>query len=294
MTHTIAATYSTRVTLGSISDNPTTITATGQLNAGLYMTYNGLTVVNAGHIAVGTTSFGTYGVYLTANGSFTNQSGGTVGGSWGIYAFDSAVTTVVNAGRIAGNGSSGGIGVVLRAGGSVSNQTGGTISGYYGIISNGPLTVVNAGDIAGGTGRYSAGVWLSSESSVTNQDGGTISGAAGMANNSPVAGGRFVRPPHPSAPANSANNRKSSGRSSRRDTVGQGMPGRHKPAARCRRADPARMHGPCQAPERQTPTKASLSLQIPQCKSNEMPGSRAFMVGSGPKIMLHRSIGVMR
>ena len=104
MTQPIAGTYSSLVTLGAASDNPTTITATGLLEGGLLVSDPGLTVVNAGGIANYAKFPGVYnpGVQFSAGGSVTNQSGGTISGSYAIYATADAVT-VVNAGSITGS-----------------------------------------------------------------------------------------------------------------------------------------------------------------------------------------------
>ena len=170
MTYAITATSSTLVTLGSVSDNPTTITATGLLNDGLRVTYQGLTVVNAGTI---TAEGASDGITFTAGGSVTNQSGGAITGFDGIYA-KSVAATVVNTGSITGLGRYG-AGIALLSGGSVTNQSGGTISGYNGIYAKSvAATVVNAGSIAAfGPGD---GIVLLAGGSVTNQSGGSISG----------------------------------------------------------------------------------------------------------------------
>ncbi|WP_158927681.1 Hint domain-containing protein [Acidisphaera sp. S103] len=167
MTNTIAGTYTTLVTLGAAIDNPTTITQTGLLTGGLQLTYQGLTVVNAGSIT-GSSA----GVYLQAGDSLTNQSGGVISGHNGIKG---RLTdgTVVNAGSIAG---SAGYGIYLTAGGNITNQRGGVISGSgFGIYDGGHtvVNVVNAGNITGGR----TGIYLFADGSVTNQSGGTISGS---------------------------------------------------------------------------------------------------------------------
>ena len=125
MTHTISGTYSTLVTLGSGTDNPTTITSSGLVNDGLQISFAGLVLLNAGSIAQGTAL---NGVVLFAPGSVTNQSGGSIAGgrgiSAGIFGVNGAVT-VVNAGYIANY-----VGINLLDGGSVTNQTGGDIVGH--------------------------------------------------------------------------------------------------------------------------------------------------------------------
>ncbi len=204
MTHTISGTYSTLVTLGSGTDNPTTITSSGLVNDGLQISFAGLVLLNAGSIAQGTAL---NGVVLFAPGSVTNQSGGSIAGgrgiSAGIFGVNGAVT-VVNAGYIANyvginlldggsvTNQTGGdivghgpraVGVVGRAGGiSITNQSGGYIGSSYQGISGGSMTVVNAGTIAGGS---ASGIRLGG-GSVTNQSGGTIKDASA---NAPAIGG---------------------------------------------------------------------------------------------------------
>ena len=151
MTHTISTTYNSLVTLSGAADNPTTITTTGLLEAGLYAGTLGAAwaITNAGSVL---------------GAGMTLESAGAV----------------VNAGSIAGNTTSGG-GVVLDAGGSVDNQGGATISGYDGIIGFGALTVVNAGSIAGNYETNGGdGLALHAGGSVTNQNTGTISGRIGI------------------------------------------------------------------------------------------------------------------
>jgi Hint domain len=173
MTNTITGTYTTLVTLDAAIDNPTTITQYGLLTDSLQVSYQGLTVVNAGSIAGGAGP--SSGVLLTAAGSVTNQSGGTISGHYGITGEAGAAVTVVNAGSIAGSSR----GIFLLAGGSVTNQSGGAISGIYGIygrsFGGAAVTVVNAGSI---TGANEVGVFLLAGGSATNQSGGYISGAA--------------------------------------------------------------------------------------------------------------------
>jgi antigen 43 len=175
MTNTIAGTYNTLVTLDAAIDNPTTITQAGRLADGLQVSYQNLTVVNAGSIA----GSGGDGVDLLEGGGVTNQSGGAISGYNGIFGvFGGGAVTVVNAGSIAGNG----IGIFLDAGGNVTNQSGGAISGYDGIFGRAAaLTVVNAGSITGSaTYRLGTGIDLAAGGSVTNQIGGAISGSDGI------------------------------------------------------------------------------------------------------------------
>ena len=168
MTNTIAGTYSTLVTLGSASDNPTTITATGKLKDGLSVTYQYLNVMNAGSIA----NPGHNAVAFYVAGTLTNQSGASISGQSGVVGY--ASVTVVNAGSIASSAQ----GVALDAGGSVINRTGGSIISYFGVFGVGnPLTVVNSGVITGSTARQGTGVQLLAGGSVTNQSGGVISAA---------------------------------------------------------------------------------------------------------------------
>jgi hypothetical protein len=169
MTNMITSTSATLVTLDTAADNPTTITSTGLLTGGLYVSYTGLAVVNAGSIADASNSFG---IKFLAGGSVTNQSDGAISGYFGIYGEGGAVT-VVNAGSISGSTGSFGLGIGLSAGGSITNQSGGAISGGGGILGEGgAVTVVNAGSIAGNV----AGIELLAGGSVTNQSGGSISG----------------------------------------------------------------------------------------------------------------------
>jgi hypothetical protein len=175
MTHTITGTYSTLITIGSPTYNPTTIVAAAMLNDGLLVSYQGLAVVNAGHIAGPTNTNESFGVHLTGSGSVTNQSGGSISGYDGIYGY-SGPLTVVNAGSITGSF----LGVDLGRGAlTVINQTGGWISARYAIDGgNAAATVVNAGSIVGT--RYGEGVFLFAGGSVTNQSGGVISGYEGI------------------------------------------------------------------------------------------------------------------
>jgi hypothetical protein len=169
MTHTITTTSRTLVTLNSATDQPTTITPKGVLEAGLVVSYKNLTVVNFSHILG-------VGVTFTAGGSFTNQGDGYISGN-GIYSTNAAVT-VVNAGYITFSNNYAG-GVALDAGGSVTNQSGGVIIGQLLGIYGGSsaLTVVNAGSV---TGSY-AGVYFETGGGVvTNQSGGAISGNFGV------------------------------------------------------------------------------------------------------------------
>ena len=151
-------------------------------NEGVLAGTGPISVVNAGVIEGGATTFGGIGVYLGAGGLVTNQSGGTISGYQGVEALNDP-TAVVNSGQIAGNTTaSEGIGVNLSAGGSVTNQLGGTIGGYRGIEVNGAAgTVENAGLIASyHTSGNAGGVYLRDGGSVTNQFGGTITGYYGV------------------------------------------------------------------------------------------------------------------
>jgi fibronectin-binding autotransporter adhesin len=181
MSNTIATTYTSGVTLSSVSDDPTTITSTGLLQQGLNVTYTGnWQVLNQGTIQAPST----YGIYLSGGGSVTNQAGGYIGGaSGGIAALGSALT-VMNYGGIYSSNSDA---IHLFEGGSVTNQAVGTITGYTGIYG-GPAaaaSVVNDGVITG-TVSYvaasfaSAGVALLDGGSITNQSGGLIVGYQGV------------------------------------------------------------------------------------------------------------------
>jgi hypothetical protein len=204
--NTVFGTYATGVTL--LTDTTTiastaTISGTGASTPGIYgpvgtvwtLTNQGLisetgegsygisfasagTITNAGTIA-GYQA----GIVLTAGGSVTNQSDGTISGFDAVDAKNNPAT-VVNAGVIAGKYTANNAdGVYLQAGGSVTNQSGGTISGdNNGIrIAGGTGTVVNLGvvhsnDIPGQNGG--AAIYLADGGVVTNgASGGTASAA---------------------------------------------------------------------------------------------------------------------
>jgi Hint domain len=131
------------------------------------------TIQNYGSIAGAPTSG--VGVFLSAGGSVTNHSSGSISGFTGIY--DSQALSVVNDGTIVGTL---GGGIVLNSGGSVNNAaSASTILGIDGVDINGSAgTVVNHGSIAGmGTTGFGYGVALLAGGSVTNAASASISGA---------------------------------------------------------------------------------------------------------------------
>ena len=170
----ITGTYGALFTLSSASDNPATILASAQLNAGLYANTAAVwAVINYGTVR----SVGTPGVRLADGGSVTNLSGGTINGYQGIAIYGAA-GTVVNDGRITGADAFFASGVTLHGGGVVSNQSDGFIgSGGYGVYLYGAGTVVNAGSIGG---HSTDGVRLYGGGFITNLSGGTISGQEGI------------------------------------------------------------------------------------------------------------------
>jgi len=134
----------------------------------------GVTFTDAGTFANSGTISST--VTLTGTASLTNQLGGQVSGSNGVYADSTATPAITNAGTIAGTGNDG---IFLNGGGSVTNQgTAATIHGLnYGIyVNNAALTLTNAGTISG---TNIGGVYVYNASGVVrNLATGTISGNA--------------------------------------------------------------------------------------------------------------------
>ncbi len=131
-------------------------------------------IQNYGSIAGNPTSG--VGVYLSAGGSVTNYSSGSISGFTGIY--DSQALSVVNYGSIVG--SLGG-GIVLNSGGLVNNAAfASIILGMDGVEINGNAgTVINDGSIAGsGSDGLGYGVALLAGGSVTNAASASITGAA--------------------------------------------------------------------------------------------------------------------
>jgi hypothetical protein len=130
-------------------------------------------IQNYGSIAGSPTSG--VGVYLSASGSVTNHSSGSISGFTGIY--DSQALSVVNYGSIVGPL---GGGIVLSSGGSVNNAASASIIlGMDGVEIDGSAgTVVNDGSIAGtGTAGFGFGVALLAGGSVTNAASASIAGA---------------------------------------------------------------------------------------------------------------------
>jgi fibronectin-binding autotransporter adhesin len=152
-------------------ENSGTITLTNP-TAGfnlLYLDGAGSSIVNSGTINGPANGGYTTATYQGGTGSsFTNQIGGQINSSTGIYLASGA--TVINAGSITASLDNG----VSVAGGSVTNS--GTItangtSGAWGILSNGVLTGSNSGSISAGSG-----VWLNATGSSTFGNTGTITG----------------------------------------------------------------------------------------------------------------------
>lgn len=206
MTHTLSSTYSSQVTLlDTVADNPTTVTPTGLLEAGLYAapasSVGGAawTITNAGRIwggagdgiqlasagvvvNAGSIAASGDGVALLAGGMVTNEAAGSITTALGAGVdIGGSAGTVVNYGSIAGAGESRDIGIGLASGGLVTNAVSASITGLgFGIrISGGAGTVVNDGNIAGlvitPVGNIGYGVDLLGGGLVTNAATGTIS-----------------------------------------------------------------------------------------------------------------------
>jgi hypothetical protein len=172
MSKTISISYNSGITLTSAADNPTTITQSGYVNGGLYVSSpGGWLVVNQGTI-----TDGEHGVSLGGAGTVTNVAGGLISGvASGVYGGPSGAVTVVNYGLITGSSA-----LYLASGGAVTNKPGGTLSGSEGILSSHYLSVVNAGQILGDK-TVGQGIDLfSGGGAVTNLSGGTISGLIGV------------------------------------------------------------------------------------------------------------------
>ena len=185
---TISTTYASLVSLTSTAQNPTTITNSARLKAGLKVSVNGLTVTNAGTVEPNPTLGSGAGIYLAGTSDIViNQSGGTILGNRGIVGSGAPISasdlsTVVNFGIIAGNATSVSDGMLMFEGGVVTNQSSGTVSGFYGIAFSEqvqpvqlPEIVVNGGLIAGDATK-GVGIALGGGGTVTNRSGGTISG----------------------------------------------------------------------------------------------------------------------
>ena len=117
------------------------------------------TVKNAGTIGHGST----YGLELTAGGSVTNLSGGTIVGIYAGVLLRNVAGTVDNSGVIAADHYSA---VFLGAGGTVINRTGGTIYGHKGVSMYGAAdTLENAGLIYGSGGSNAIAAYLAGTTS---------------------------------------------------------------------------------------------------------------------------------
>lgn len=176
MALTITGTIGTLVSLTLASEDPTTITATGLLTAGLSGDNSrAWEVVNAGTVS-NAAAFGS-GIRLLAGGTVTNSGAASkISGAYAGIRISGAAGTVTNAGTVSGTDN----GVYVYLGGSVTNLATGTITGQRAVYGGlGALTVGNAGIIAGGTAVSQSGVRLRTGGSVTNHSTGTISGHYG-------------------------------------------------------------------------------------------------------------------
>jgi len=145
----------------------TFIYGSGHYNDGIDVTGGAATVVNAGSIA------GRHGVgiSLTAGGSVTNQSGGSIYAEGYDIVIKGTAGTVVNQGHMSSTYTDG---VVLFVGGAITNAAGATISAHSaGIDTAGAGTVVNRGFITASNGT---GVLTRPAMAISNEAGGTISG----------------------------------------------------------------------------------------------------------------------
>ncbi len=132
----------------------------------------GGTVVNAGTILSASTTTG-FGIVLTADGSVSNASTGTISaGRYGILTFGSGATTVNNNGVIV---SQKGVGVDLFGGGTLTNASGTITGATYGVVMAGTAasTVTNHATIAG---QSNAGVDLVGGGTLSNAASGVITG----------------------------------------------------------------------------------------------------------------------
>ena len=176
MALTITGTIGTLVSLTLASEDPTTITGTGLLTAGLSGDASrAWDVVNAGTVS-NAAAFGS-GIRLLAGGTVTNSGAASlISGEYAGIRISGAAGTVSNAGTVSGTDN----GVYIYQGGTVTNLTTGTITGRRAVYGGtGALTVDNAGIIAGGTAVSQSGVRLRTGGSVTNQSTGTITGHYG-------------------------------------------------------------------------------------------------------------------
>ena len=177
MAQTINTTIGTLVSLTLAADDPTTITSTGVLEAGLSGDNSrAWKVVNAG--TVSRTVAGGSGIRLLAGGTVTNSGAASrINGAYAGIRISGSAGTVRNAGTVSGVY----FGAYVYEGGTVTNLATGTITGRQAVYGGlGALTVNNAGIIAGGTTLSQSGVRLRAGGSVTNQSTGTISGHYGL------------------------------------------------------------------------------------------------------------------
>jgi len=171
------------------TQNPLTIAASGYVsdptNGIIATDGSGWTIANHGTVVATNYNFtaggASYGVMVSGTNSelingAPGQSGGVIGGNYGVFALAGA--TVVNYGLISGFGMEStfraGCGVKLLPGGILINAAGGIVGGHIGAYAV-DATIVNAGTIVGAAD----GVALFNGSTLTNA--GTISASGGDA-----------------------------------------------------------------------------------------------------------------
>ncbi len=176
MAQTISTTIATLVSLTLAADDPTTITSTGVLEAGLSGDASrAWEVVNGG--TVSRTVAGGSGIRLLAGGTVTNSGAASkISGNYAGIRISGEAGTISNGGTVSGAY----FGAYVYEGGTVTNLATGTITGGRAVYGGlGALTVDNAGVIAGGTVVSQSGVRLRAGGSITNRTTGTITGHYG-------------------------------------------------------------------------------------------------------------------
>ena len=149
---------------GSVLTNASGATLTSSGYAVLATGGSGtFTMINAGSITAGSSFVSAVKLNLTAHA--TNESTGTITGTFGIFVGGSA--TLTNAGQIVA--STGTYGRAVDNYGTLINLTGGTISGHYGVEHYGSLT--NYGVISGNVDGVFSGTGFTR---LVNEAGGTI------------------------------------------------------------------------------------------------------------------------
>jgi hypothetical protein len=180
-------TIATQLTLGAVArlTNAAGGTIATGGTAAVYGHASGTsTIVNAGLItATSDGTIDTRGISFAAAGMVTNQSGGTIAGSF-IAIQGGKGSVIDNAGMIGDANAN--LGVSVNDGFTLTNQAGGTIAAQFNVVGGGggisgsALTLSNAGMIAAGTAS-GRGVDFLGAASITNAAGGTISGHTGVA-----------------------------------------------------------------------------------------------------------------